>query len=105
MSSKTQLELTLEIVNDSHDGLKKIKMRKYLEANFIPQHGMEIVDSGVIFSVKTIALAGLSGLKHVAVPQQIAQNRHLNKYSRDADEKWINETMKTFKNQGWSVIE
>ena len=105
MSTKTQLELNLEITNDSHKGLKTVRMRKYMEANFIPQHGMEIIDSGVIFRVKSIALAGLSGLRHVANPEHIAQNRHLNHRTKEADEKWLASIVNSFKNQGWMTVE
>ncbi len=105
MSSKTQLELNVDITNDSHKDIKRVRLRKYVEANFVPQHGMEIVDSGVIFQVKTIALAGLSGLKHVAFPSHITENRHLFSRTREPNEKWLSDLVNQFKNQGWSVTE
>lgn len=105
MSDKTQIEFTLEIVEDTRDGIKKVRMRKYMYANFVPQHGMEIVDSGVIFKVKSIALAGLSGLSHVAIPEHIRQNSHLHRRANYKDEKWLANLVVTFKNQGWSVVE
>lgn len=105
MSDKTQLEFNLEIVEDTRNGLKKVRMKKYMYANFIPQHGMEIVDSGVIFKVKSIALAGLSGLTHVALPEHIRQNSHLHRRSNHPDEKWLVNLVNSFKNQGWTVTE
>lgn len=107
MSNKYQLELNLEIRIDAYDNKKSIKMRKYLETGFIPQHGMEIIDSGIIFRVKSIALAGLQDLKHIANPDYKTTHGLL-KYAEDSQDsktvKWLNDKVNFLKNQGWSVI-
>jgi hypothetical protein len=103
MSEKTQLEFSVELINDTRAGQKRIKLRKYMEASFVPQHGMEILDSGIVFRVKTIPLAGLSGLMHVAHPLP-QENKRLFLRSEQPNEKWLNECVNTLKNQGWSVV-
>jgi hypothetical protein len=105
MSNKTQLELNLEIRVDGHDDKKEVKMRKYVETGFVPQHGMEIIDSGIVFRVKSIAMAGLQELKHIANPD-FRTPQGLRRISRmtDTDEKWLNDKINSFKNQGWSVV-
>jgi hypothetical protein len=103
MSNKTQLEFLIEIINDTHVGQKRIKLRKYMEAAFVPQHGMEILDSGIIFRVKTVSLAGLSGLMHIAFPIS-QENKKLILRSKEPNDKWLNEQLETLKKQGWSVV-
>jgi hypothetical protein len=103
MSNKTQLELNLEIRVDGHDNKTAVKMRKYVETGFVPQHGMEIIDSGIVFRVRSIAMAGLSELKHVANPD-FRNPQGLTRMSRTADEKWLSDKVNSFKNQGWSVV-
>ena len=103
MSNKTQLELNLEIRVDGHDNKTTVKMRKYVETGFIPQHGMEIIDSGIVFRVKSIAMAGLLELKHVAIPD-FRNPQGLARMTRTADEKWLSDKVNSFKNQGWSVV-
>jgi hypothetical protein len=103
MTNKSQLELNLELRVDSHDMKTTVKMRKYVETGFIPQHGMEIIDSGIAFRVKSIAMAGLQELKHVANPDYRSP-QGLVKITRAPDEKWLNEKVNSFKNQGWSVV-
>ena len=74
MSEKTPLELRFEI-----RVLNKpvLVMYKKLYANFTPLHGMEIVDDGLVFEVRTLALAGLSGITHVAYPKIDPDHRTL----------------------------
>lgn len=103
MSNKTQLELNLEVRADSHEMKTTVKMRKYVETGFIPQHGMEIIDSGIAFRVKSIAMAGLQELKHIANPDYRSP-QGLVRITRTHDEKWLNEKVNSFKNQGWSVV-
>ena len=103
MSEKTQLEFLVEIINDTRSGQKRVKLRKYMEAAFVPQHGMEILDSGIVFRVKTIPLAGLSGITHVAHPLP-QENKRLFLRSEQPNEKWLNECLNTLKSQGWSVV-
>lgn len=103
MSNKTQLELNLEIRVDAHDNKTAVKMRKYVETGFIPQHGMEIVDSGIIFRVKSIAMAGLQELKHIANPD-FRTPQGLTRMSRTADTKWLSDKIDSLKKQGWSVV-
>ena len=74
-----------------------------MEASFVPQHGMEILDSGIVFRVKTIPLAGLSGITHVAHPLP-QENKRLFLRSEQPNEKWLNECLSTLKSQGWSVV-
>ena len=103
MLEKTQLEFSVEIINDSRSGQKRIKLRKYMEAGFVPQHGMEILDSGILFRVKSIPLAGLTGLTHVAYPSP-QENKRLFLRSEQPNEKWLNESVNSLKIQGWSVV-
>lgn len=103
MSNKTQLELNLELRVDSHDNKTAVKMRKYVETGFVPQHGMEIIDSGIAFRVKSIAMAGLQELKHVANPDYRSP-QGLVRYTKITDEKWLSDKVNSFKNQGWSVV-
>lgn len=103
MSEKTQLEFSVEIINDTRSGQKRIKLRKYMEAGFVPQHGMEILDSGILFRVKSIPLAGLTGLTHIAYPSP-QENKRLFLRSEQPNEKWLNECVNSLKVQGWSVV-
>lgn len=55
-----------------------IVMTKIITTNFVPQHGMNIMVDGSLFQVQTIALAGFSGLKHVAHPVSSPNGPNLN---------------------------
>ena len=106
MTNKSQLELNLELRVDSHDNKTTVKMRKYVETGFIPQHGMEIIDSGIAFRVKSIAMAGLQELKHVANPDYRSPQGlvRFTGFTKAPDEKWLSDKVNSFKNQGWSVV-
>jgi hypothetical protein len=64
---------------------------------------MEILDSGIMFRVKSIPLAGLTGLTHVAFPLP-QENKRLFLRSEQPNEKWLNECVNNLKVQGWSVV-
>ena len=68
MSDKRTIELLMELDVNTPSVSDSAKLTKTVEANFVPQHGMVVMVDEIPFRVKTIALAGLSGLKHVAFP-------------------------------------
>jgi hypothetical protein len=99
MTQKHQIELTLEVRNLSHTEDLTIKLRKYVQAAFIPQHGMEIPDSGLVFKVRTVAMAGLNDIMFFGIPE----SKGLEKRTKIPDAQWFTERVSYFKNQGWSV--
>jgi hypothetical protein len=101
MTQKHQIELTLEIYNPSHTENLTVKLRKYLLAGFVPQHGMEIPDSGLVFKVRTVAMAGLNEVIFFGVPET---KMGLVKRTKIPDTQWLTERVSFFKNQGWSVV-
>ena len=68
MSDKREIELNLDLELRARQDNEVLKLIKTVEANFIPQHGMVVMVDEIPFRVKTIALANLNGLKHVAFP-------------------------------------
>ena len=101
MTQKHQIELTLEVYNQSRSENIAVKLRKYLLAGFVPQHGMEIPDSGLVFKVRKVAMAGLNEVAFFGVPET---NMGLVKRTKIPDAQWLTETVSFFKNQGWSVV-
>lgn len=67
LEEKIPIELSIEI--NTRD-FKTTRMKKVVYASFVPQHGMSILDTEIVFRVTTQALAGLSGLKFTAFPQR-----------------------------------
>lgn len=105
---KTPLELNLEIEMETKRNIQRIRMTKTVYAGFIPQHGMEILDSEILFRVKTIALAGLQTLKHSASPLRQARGQIQGSFRvvsklRPRDEETLKESVEYFKKEGWKV--
>jgi hypothetical protein len=98
------LELAIEI-----SGKYKTpqRMTKTVYAQFVPQHGMEIMDTEIIFRVKTMALAGLQALKHTASPLQKGRwvegsRKVVTKLFPTNDEEFV-QSVEFFTKQGWTV--
>lgn len=116
MSSKQPIELIVEIKFQNNSEIEMLtKLQKTVEANFVPQHGMEILVDGIPFRVKTIALAGLSGLKHVAYPVNERSTTFVNRNSfgsktvslSENNNKAINQynnAVEQFRKNGWREI-
>ena len=104
---RTPLELKLEISNPKFLPQLAIKMSKTLYAGFVPQHGMEIVDTEIIFKVKTIPLAGLSSAIYIANPirngKWIEGNRKVIGKLFPRDEKQFKESVDFFSKEGWKI--
>lgn len=113
MSEKYPIEMEIQLVS-KYSGSELHFLRKTVFANFVPQHGMEIFDSGMIFKVKTIALAGLMGLRYFAnlklnkkdkVPEGDWNSVSKLKIDTDNKEKTLEESVKYFKKYGWESEE
>lgn len=116
MSNKQPIELIVEVKFQNNSETEKLtKLQKTVEANFIPQHGMEILVDGIPFRVKTIALAGLSGLKHVAYPVNDRSMTFVNRNNfgsksvslTENNSKAINQynnTIDQFRKNGWREV-
>lgn len=104
---KIPLELQLEIAGSQFLPQSTIRLSKILYAGFIPQHGMEIVDTEIIFQVRTIALAGLSSARYTANPLRngrwIEGNRRVVGKLFPKDEQQFKEAVDYFAKQGWKV--
>jgi hypothetical protein len=110
MSDKTQIELQIDLVNYINEtkSATDYRLTKTVSANFIPQHGMQIIVDDIIFVIRTIALAGLTGLKFAAAPYKtkygfVGQNKQvLFRISHSLpDEIWMQERISHFKKLGW----
>lgn len=103
-TDKIPLELNLEISGNYKTPTRLVKV---VYAGFVPQHGMEIMDSEIFFRVRTTALAGLQNLKHIAYPLRsgkfIEGNRRtvLKLFPRDDNE--YRDSIEFFTKQGWKV--
>lgn len=106
-ADKIPLELNLEISSQQFLSESTIKLSKVLYAGFIPQHGMEIVDTEIIFKVRTIALAGLTSARHTANPLKkgkwVEGNRRVTGKLFPKDESQFREALEYFKKQGWKI--
>lgn len=108
-ADKFPLELKLEILSPEFLPQLTIKMCKIVYAGFVPQHGMEIVDTEIIFKVRTIALAGLLSARYTANPSRkgkwIEGNRKVTSKLFPKDESQFREAIDFFRKQGWKVEE
>ena len=104
MDSKTPLELNLYVTSRSG---KTVRLVKTVYAGFVPQHGMEIMDTEIFFRVRTTALAGLQGLRHVAIPLRrgkfIEGDRKITSKLFPKDDALAKESLEFFAKQGWTV--
>lgn len=105
-NDRVPLELSLEIEMDTRKSIQRVRMTKTVYAGFIPQHGMEILDSEILFRVKTIAMAGLQTLKHSASPLRQGRNQVQGSYKvvsklHPRDEDSLKESIEFFTKKGW----
>ena len=104
MDSKVPLELSVEIFFKQN---QIVKMTKTVYAGFIPQHGMEIMDTEIFFRVRTTAMAGLHTLRHTAIPLKrgkfIEGNRKITSKLFPKDEISLREAVEFFTKQGWTL--
>jgi len=105
-SNKTPLELLIDIRVSNSDF---IKMHKVVYTSFVPQHGMEIMDTELFFRVRTTALAGLQSLKHIAVPLRrgkfIEGNRKVSCKLFPKDEGLLRQSVEFFSKNGWTIVQ
>lgn len=104
INEKTPLELKLDITVQNRS---IVRLKKVLYAGFIPQHGMELMDTEIFFRVKTMAMAGLQTLKHTAFPLRrgkfIEGNRKIISKLFLKDEASVRESVEYFVKQGWEI--
>lgn len=103
MSDKRTIELLMELDVHTPNAADSAKLTKTVEANFVPQHGMVVMIDEIPFRVKTVALAGLSGLKHVAFPITTKGIKFASK-NKDSDKgrEWFQSRVQHFQKLGWS---
>lgn len=101
---KTPLELSIDIKTKNSE---TIRMQKVIYTGFIPQHGMEIMDTELFFRVRTTALAGLQTLKHTAVPLRrgkfIEGSRKVVSKLFPKDDALLREALEFFSKNGWTI--
>ena len=106
-TDKTPLELTLDLELEGVTRSRRLRLTKTLYAGFTPQHGMELMDTEIFFRVRTTALAGLTGLKHTAIPLRsgkfIEGNRKIISKLFPKDEAMLQDSIEFFTKQGWTV--
>jgi len=104
MTDKIPLELNMNI---SLNREKTITMNKILYVGFVPQHGMEILDTEMFFRVRTTAMAGLQTLKHTAIPLRrgkfIEGNRKITSKMFPKDEGALRDSIEFFLKEGWNL--
>jgi hypothetical protein len=103
--NKIPLELFVDIRSKSSQ--KDVRLVKVVYVGFVPQHGMEILDTEVVFKVRTTALAGLQNLKHVAYPlrrgRMIEGNRKIISKMFPKDDALLEDSVSYFIKQGWDI--
>lgn len=101
---KIPLELSIELFGND---VTPTRLNKVVYAGFIPQNGMDILDTEIVFRVRTIALAGLQSLRHTASPLRkgkwIEGNRKVTNKLFPKDEQQYRESVEFFTKQGWKV--
>lgn len=104
MDSKIPLELSIDI---NYGRNQYVTLVKTVYAGFIPQHGMEIIDTEIFFKVRTTALAGLQTLRHTATPLRrgkfIEGSRKVTSKLFLKDESLLKESIEYFIKQGWDL--
>ena len=101
MSDKHTVELNIELELRSRDQNDVAKFSKNVETNFVPQHGMVVMIDDIPFRVKTIALANLSGLKHVAYPVTTKGIKFVSRNDNSKGKDWFTSRLEHFKKLGW----
>lgn len=103
MSDKRPIELSMELELRSREDNELLKLTKVVEANFVPQHGMVVMVDEIPFRVKTISLAGLSGLKHVAYPVTTKGIKFMSRNDGTKGKDWFSSRTEHFKKLGWKA--
>jgi len=103
-NQKIPLELSIEVL----DGQRyPTRLTKILYAGFVPQHGMQIMDTEIFFRVKTIVLAGLQTLKHTASPLMknnfVQGDRKVTSRLFPKNDEQVRESIEFFKKNGWKL--
>lgn len=102
---KVPLELVIDISLPQNREI--IKMTKTVYAGFIPQHGMEVIDTEIFFRVRTTANAGLQTLRHSAFPLRrgkfLEGSRRITSKLFPKDEPQLRESVEFFSKQGWTI--
>lgn len=103
-TDKTPLELSIDIKTKNSE---IVRMQKVVYTGFIPQHGMEIMDTELFFRVRTTALAGLQALKHTATPLRkgkiIEGSRKVTSKLFPKDDGLLREAVEFFSKNGWTI--
>ena len=101
---KIPLELFVDIKTSNNEF---VRMRKVVYTGFIPQHGMEILDTEIFFKIRTTAMAGLQTLKHSAFPLRkgkfVEGNRKITSKLFPRDEGLLRDSVNFFSNNGWEI--
>lgn len=101
---RVPLELAIELVGEDRYPLR---LTKTLYAGFIPQHGMQVMDTEILFRVTTVALAGLQNLRHTATPLRrgnfVEGSRKVTSKLFPKDEEKLKESVEFFINNGWKL--
>lgn len=104
MDNKIPLELSIEVVGSYK---LPVRLTKTLYAGFIPQHGMQILDTEIFFRVTTIATAGLQNLIHTATPLHkgnfIQGNRKIVSKLFPKNDQQFRESIEFFTKNGWKL--
>ena len=104
MSDKREIELNLDLELRARQDNEVLKLTKTVEANFVPQHGMVVMVDEIPFRVKTIALANLNGLKHVAFPVTTKGIKFISRTDTEKGRDWFSTRTEHFKRLGWKLI-
>jgi hypothetical protein len=104
MSDKREIELNLDLELRAREDNEVLKLTKTVEANFVPQHGMVVMVDEIPFRIKTVALANLSGLKHVAFPVTTKGIKFISRNDTEKGKQWFSSRSEHFKRLGWKLI-
>lgn len=101
MSDKRTIELNLDLELRGREDHQSVSLVKSVETNFVPQHGMVVMVDEIPFRVKTVALANLSGLKHVAYPVTTKGIKFISRNDSEKGREWFNSRSQHFTKLGW----
>lgn len=103
MSDKRPIELNMELELRARQDNDVLKLTKVVEANFVPQHGMVVMVDEIPFRVKTLALANLNGLTHVAYPVTTKGIKFISRNDSHKGKEWFTSRSEHFKKLGWKT--
>ncbi len=103
MSDKRPIELNMELELRARQDNDVLKLTKVVEANFVPQHGMVVMVDEIPFRVKTLALANLNGLTHVAYPVTTKGIKFISRNDSQKGKEWFTSRSEHFKKLGWKT--